>query len=30
MQGYLYSRPVPVKDLARFFAPSRAAAGSAA
>ena len=30
MQGYFYSRPVPAKDLARFFAPPRAAAGSAA
>jgi len=30
MQGYLYSRPVPAKDLVRFFAPAREAAGSVA
>jgi EAL domain-containing protein (putative c-di-GMP-specific phosphodiesterase class I) len=30
MQGYLYSRPVPAKDLVRFFAPARGAAGSVA
>jgi EAL domain-containing protein (putative c-di-GMP-specific phosphodiesterase class I) len=30
MQGYFYSRPVPAKDLARFFSPPRGAAGSAA
>jgi diguanylate cyclase (GGDEF)-like protein len=30
MQGYFYSRPVPVKDLARLFTPARAASGSAA
>ncbi len=30
MQGYFYSRPVPAKELVRFFAPARGAAGSAA
>ena len=30
MQGYFYSRPVPAKDLARFFSPLRGAAGSVA
>jgi len=30
MQGYLYSRPVPAKELARLFAPVQRAAGSPA
>jgi EAL domain-containing protein (putative c-di-GMP-specific phosphodiesterase class I) len=30
MQGCFYSRPVPAKDLAEFFAPPRGVAGSAA